>query len=295
MKKKDLLTLLLLTLAFAGCQFNQSVNKDLATGAYSRGDGISSDDVKMEINGEADSRNEFVYGEKVKFIFNDITGLNKEDGKVFPGLSMFIIKNETDTILEHQDLLADMNEGTDLTPLQLQANFIAALPFQNNEAYKVYVNIWDKKGEGTYHYELPFSVKPYDFLAINAAGISYTNIYLWDETKQMVVFKKEISADNTFILILEGLDGLEVTDGKVYPAFSIDITDAQGNQILSDPNILEQYRSEGVDHTAFKEGQLPVTITFSPGEIFNPCQLKASLTDLNSDRSIDISCTLEIK
>jgi hypothetical protein len=71
---------------------NQSVKIDLTTGAYSRGDGIGCEDVIIQINGDVDNRNEFIYGEKVKFIFNDITGLKRENGSVFPGLSMFIVK-----------------------------------------------------------------------------------------------------------------------------------------------------------------------------------------------------------
>ena len=39
-------------------------------------------------------RNEFVFGEKVNLIFNNVSGLNNSDGKTFPELSMYIVKNE---------------------------------------------------------------------------------------------------------------------------------------------------------------------------------------------------------
>ncbi len=295
MKKVTPIGLIFISAIFSGCEFNQSVNKDLTTGAYSRGDGIGCDDVKIQINGDVDNRNEFIYGEKVNFIFNDITGLKRENGSVFPGLSMFIVKNEKDTVLQHQDLFANMENGTDLSPLQLQANFTSALPNEHNEKYKVFINIWDKKGKGTFQYELPFSVKKNELLNIDTSNIDYSNIYLWDETKKSVVVNKEVSVQNTLILILEGLDGLEVLDNKVFPSFSIDITDNNGNQILSNSNILEQYRETGVDYNTFKNGQLPVTITFSSGQINNPCKLKASLKDLNSERNIVITSELEIK
>ena len=295
MKKVKLISLIFITAVFTSCEFNQSVNKDLTTGAYSRGDGIGCDNVKIQINGDVDNRNEFIYGEKVNFIFNDIKGLKKENGIVFPGLSMFIVKNENDTVLQHQDLFANLENGTDLSPLQLQANFTSALPNKNNEKYKIFINIWDKKGKGTFQYELPFSVKKNELLSIAASNLDYTKIYLWDETRKTVVVKKEVSVQSTLILILEGLDGLEVMDNKVFPSFSIDITDNNGNQILSNSNILEQYRETGVDYDAFKNGQLPVTITFSSGQINNPCRLKASLKDLNSERNIVITSELEIK
>ena len=295
MKKVKLISLIFITAVFTSCEFNQSVNKDLTTGAYSRGDGIGCDNVKIQINGDVDNRNEFIYGEKVNFIFNDIKGLKKENGIVFPGLSMFIVKNENDTVLQHQDLFANLENGTDLSPLQLQANFTSALPNKNNEKYKIFINIWDKKGKGTFQYELPFSVKKNELLSIAASNLDYTKIYLWDETRKTVVVKKEVSVQSTLILILEALDGLEVMDNKVFPSFSIDITDNNGNQILSNSNILEQYRETGVDYDAFKNGQLPVTITFSSGQINNPCRLKASLKDLNSERNIVITSELEIK
>jgi len=156
-------------------------------------------------------------------------------------------------------------------------------------------SIVDKKGKGTFQYELPFSVKESELLNIAASNLNYTKIYLWDETRKTVVVKKEVSVQSTLILILEGLDGLEVIDGKVFPSFSIDITDNNGNQILSNSNILAQYRETGVDYDTFKNGQLPVTITFSSGQINNPCRLKASLKDLNSERNIVITTELEIK
>jgi hypothetical protein len=295
MKKIKLLGLLIVSLAFNACEFNQSVNKDLITGAYSRGDGLGCDDIKIEINGEVVNRNSFVHGEKVNLIFNNISGLERESGRVFPGLSMFVVKNKKDTVLQHQDLFADMGSGTDLSPLKLVAHFTSALPYENNEKYQVLIKIWDKKGKGTFEYDLPFTVKKNDFLKIETSNIDYTNIYLWDETQKLVVVNKEVNVQNTLILILEGLDGLEVLENKVFPSLSIDITDNNGSQILSNPNILQEYRNEGVDYSEFKNGQLPVTISFSNGQINNPCELKVSLIDLKSERRIDITSELEIK
>lgn len=294
MKNIALIGLLFISAIFSGCEFNQSTNKDLTTGAYSRGDGIGCDDVKIQINGVDDNRNEFIYGEKVNFMLNDISGLKRENGIVFPGLSMFIVKNENDTVLQHQDLLANMENGTDLSPLQLQANFTCALPYENNEKYKVFINIWDKKGKGTFKYELPFTVNKNELLKIDASNINYSNIYLWDETTKLVVVSKEVSVQSTLILVLEGLDGLEVLDNNVFPSFSIAITDSNGNHILSNSDILEPYRETGINYSTFKNGQLPVTITFSSGKINNPCKLKASLKDLNSERNLVITSELEI-
>lgn len=293
--KKAAIIIPLFSLLFNACNFNQSVKKDLASGAYSRGDGIGCDEVVIQASGKSGKKNHFVYGEKVNFVFNDVKGLKREGGKVFPGLSMFITKNEKDTVLAYPNLLDNLKEGTELSPLQLQANLIAALPYRNNEKYKVHINIWDRKGEGTFSYELPFAVEESKLLDIHSEGIDYTNVYLWNESLKQPVLKNEVNREDTLILILEGLHGLKVKNGNVYPVFSIDIVDNKGNWILSNPNVLSEYEQEGVKAENFTKGQLPVTITFSEGEINNPCKLRAILKDKNSDDQIEITTELIIK
>lgn len=279
----------------SACKFNQSVEKDLTTGAYSRGDGIGCGSVAIQINGETENRNVFVYGEKVNFIFNNVSGLTKDHGKVFPGLSVIVVKNEKDTVLSHSDLLADLNQGTDLHPLQLQAHFLSTLPFENQEKYKVYIKIWDKKGKGTFSYEMPFTVKKNNLLQIKSTDLNYKDIYLWNEDLKQVVTNKNLDAKSTYILILEEPSGMNEKDGIVYPAFSIDLTDRKGNKLLSNPNILKEYEVIGFPLERFEKGQLPVTITFNDGQVNNPCILSASLTDKNSGKRIDIRAELEIK
>ena len=285
----------LLTTVLAACNFNQSVNKDLTTGAYSRGDGIGCGSIEMQVNGNQETRNVFIYGEKVFFTFNDVSGLTKKGGKAFPGMSLLIIKNGKDTVVSHADLLADVKQGTDLVPLQLQASFIANLPFDNQDKYKVHIRIWDKKGKGTFSYEMPFTIQENKVLQIKSRDVSYNRIYLWNESLKQVVTHKKLNAKNTYILILEGLSGMEEVDGKVYPAFSIDIADRKGNRILSNPNVLEPYATTGVPTENLAEGQLPVIVTFTPGQIHNPCTLRAALTDQKSNKRIDIQAELEIE
>ena len=54
MLKIKRISLLISIIVFNSCQFSQSVNTDLITGAYSRGNGIGIDDVIIEINGKAE-------------------------------------------------------------------------------------------------------------------------------------------------------------------------------------------------------------------------------------------------
>lgn len=293
MLKIRTLTLLMAIATFSSCQFNQSVNTDMTTGAYSRGDGIGIDDIKIEINGKSDNRNEFVFGEKVNLVFNNVSGLTNSDGKTFPELSMHIVKNEKDTVLSNPNLLKSLNNGTDLSPLQLQANFITALPNHNNEKYKVFIEITDKKGDGKFNYELPFTIKENNLLDIKSSGIEYSTIYLWNDSLKQPVFDNNVSSEHLLILILNDIHGLELTDEKVFPIFSLDLTDNYGNKILSNPNLLSAYEETGVNPKDLKN-QLTAKLTFTEGKINNPCKLNAILKDKNSSKEINISTELNI-
>ncbi|WP_034057588.1 hypothetical protein [Lacinutrix jangbogonensis] len=116
--------------------------------------------------------------------------MTKLEHKTYPGLSMYLVKNEKDTVLSESNLLKNLKNGTDLYPLQLQANFKTGLPYKNNEKYKIHVSIWDTKGDGKFTYELPFTIKENEFLNIENTGIEYSNIYLWNKTLKQTVFEK---------------------------------------------------------------------------------------------------------
>lgn len=293
MKKLRTIILIIGIITFNSCQLNQSVSTDLITGASSRGNGIGCDDISIEINGKTEKRNEYYFGEKVNVIFNNISGLTHINNKTFPGLSIFVVKNEKDTVLSNPNLLKSLNNGTDLSPLQLQANFRNAFTYQKEAKYKVFINIWDKKGDGKFNYELPFTIKKNDLLKIENKGIEYSSIYLWNETIKQPVFDKNVSSNDLLILILNDIDGLQLSNEKVFPIFSIDLLDNSGNKIISNPNLLSEYEDEGINPEDLKS-QLTAKISFSKGEINNPCKLIVKLKDKKSSKEINIRTKLII-
>ncbi|MFV8226125.1 hypothetical protein, partial [Christiangramia aquimixticola] len=235
----------------------------------------------------------FIFGENVNFKFNNISGLKRINGKTYPDLSMFIVKNEKDTILSKPNLLQNLNNGTELNPLQLRANFVAALPYENDEKYIVHINIKDRKSDRKFTYELPFTVVESDILEINENGIDYSNIYLWNETLKEPVLNKNVSSKHQFILILEGIKGLNETDEMVFPIFSIDIQDANEKSILSSPNILD-YEENGINSKNINE-QLVAKITFPQNQIDNPCRIIATVKDKNSSNKLKITAELNVE
>ncbi len=156
--KKAISILSLILIVLSAC--NQSVNKNLVTGAYSRGDGLTCEYTFIYINGEQKNQNTFTLDSDIKVVFEDLSGFNKKEGKTYPGLSMIIVADDKDTIADYPDLLADLKDGTGLNPLTLNASFTTVSNyFDTAKKYKLHVKIWDKKGKGTFVYELPFSVK----------------------------------------------------------------------------------------------------------------------------------------
>lgn len=280
-------------LLFSACSFNQSVNTDLSTGAYSRGNGIACDNINIIANGEIENRNTFIYGEKIDIAFNNIVGLNKENNKVFPKLSLYIVQNQKDTLLSESDLFSNYTDGVELSPLQLQANFVALFPHENNETYELFITIADKKGDGSFQYELPFTMVKNDLLTINSTNIRYKSLYLWNETKKLVVTKKEISSNDKYVLIIDGLEGFSAIDSLVFPIFSVEIKDNQDSQSIYNENLLSKYEESGINETSFKNNQLTAIFSFNQeGEIFNPYNFKAEIKDKNAPNGIKIETNL---
>jgi len=138
---------------------NQSVEKDILTGAYSRGDGLTSDYIFIYINGKQKNKNTFDLNSKIEIVFDEMTGFHKKDGKAYPGLSMKITADEKEVIADFPDLFDDNKDGFDSSSLSLNASF-KTVPdyFDTTKKYKLHIKIWDKNGEGTFTYELPFTI-----------------------------------------------------------------------------------------------------------------------------------------
>jgi hypothetical protein len=276
------------------CEYHQSINKDLKTGATSRGDGLSCDEVLIEIDGNLENRNEFTFGEKIHIQFNNIEGLTTIDSLMFPGLSMHIIENNGDTLVAQNDLMSSLGNGTNLSPLQLTAKFRAAMPSHNNQQYKAIIKIWDKKGEGSFTYELPFKIIPDKTLEIITTDLTFDNIYLWNGSKNQPIVNGQINKSDETILLLNGLKGFTEQNGLVYPKISLEIVDNEGTELVYSENLLSDVEESGVQKENL-EGQLPITITFTAASIVNPVKIKAIISDLNSEHKIQISGNLTLE
>ena len=116
---------------------------------------------------------------------------------------------------------------------------------------------------------------------------------MWNETLKQPVFDRNISTEHLLILILNDIEGLELSNDKVFPIFSLDLTDNNGNKIISNPNLLSAYDEEGVNPKDLKS-QVTAKLTFTKGQVNNPCKLTAKLKDKNSEKEVKISAELNI-
>lgn len=276
------------------CQFSQSIDKDLKTGAVSRGDGLACEGVYIQIDDKNVNRNEFVFGENIHLLFSSVTGFKSTDSKVYPKLSMSIIQNDLDTVYYEPNLLHEFKDGFKETTLDLYADFSANLPHVNQEKYKVSVKIWDEPGNHTFTYELPFTIKQNDLLKVDSNGIKYTEIYLWDAALSRYVVHNKISRNQNIMLVLEGIQGLEAISDKVFPVFSIELADKHGEILLSNPNLLSDYETVGVDPEVLRS-RLAAEISDIEGAFSNPLFLTVQVKDANSVKQLTVKTELTVE
>jgi hypothetical protein len=288
-KRWYVFSLVIAFIYLSGCDFRESKSKDFATEALTRGSGLACNDIVMEINGKPEKRNIYEYGEKLELIFNEFEGFKLKDGKYFPILSALVLKNGKDTALFSKNLLEEFKEGTDLNPLQLNAFFRMAFPYQNNESYELNILIKDAIGEGEFSYVQPFTVVENDLLTVSATGYSYSNVYLWNQTEDAGVFLKAMDMSDHYALMLEGLQDVRRFGETVYPVLSVDIRDANGMVILSDNNLLIHYEKSGVLYEDVFLEKLPVTVSFNEGIVNNPCSLNLVLYEPGTNRKLEVS------
>jgi len=276
------------------CQFSQSIDKDLKTGAVSRGNGLACEGVYIQIDDKNVNRNEFVFGEHIHLIFSSVTGFESIDSKVYPKLSMSIIQNDMDTVYYEPNLLHEFKAGFKETTLDLHADFSANLPHANQEKYKLSVKIWDEHSNNTFTYELPFTIKLNDLLKVDSKGIKYTEIYLWDAALSRYVVQHKINRNQNIMLVFEGIQGLETISDKVFPVFSIKLADKHGKILLSNPNLLSDYETVGIDPEVLKS-RLAAEISDIEGEFTNPLFLTVQVKDANSVKQLTVKTELTVE
>lgn len=283
--------LLTLIIGMVSCEFSKSAGKDFITGLTTKGDGLSCQQVFLSDGDEKINRNTFTYGEKFFVHFDDITGFTEIEEFVFPGMQMIVTDAAGEIVMNREDLYASASsEGFSISPLMLQASLTVAAPIHSNQNYTLQLNIWDKKGKGTFTAKLDFSVAPNNKIAIESHGVSYDEIYLFSQNTNLTIIDNKASINETVYIIFEGLDGFVAEDGKVYAGLSIKATDAGGEILIDEADLLGDSGMALAD----LKSQLAPNVVFSDPSIKTPVACEVQLWDKKSENRITASLNLEI-
>jgi len=280
-------------LILATCTNNdaQSVWKDLETGLTIRGQGLSCNSAYLSDGEDIIKRNTFTYGETFYVSFEGMEGFEKEGDNAFPDMQLTIVSDQGDTALHLNDLYAEYTEGIDYSPLELYAQVTAANPMHNGGNYTLYVNIGDKRGDGTLKATLDFSVARDPGIKIEGKGIESREIYLFSQQNNHTITDGEAGFNENIYLLFEGLEGFYVDDGQVQVGLSMVIKDADGNVILEESDMI------GDDALSYEDVHQQVAPNFilTGSEITNPVSCLVRIWDKKSTAWISASTEIQIE
>lgn len=136
-----------------GCEanFSKGIKTDLVSGLTATKDGLTYEEITLEIDGQKLTGNKANLGDDVKMIFTGVDYFTKENEMVFPGASMAVVDNKGKTIFEEKDLFSEYTEKGVSAELAKDLNVTLTVgdPLQAGQKYLWKVKIWDKKGQGT--------------------------------------------------------------------------------------------------------------------------------------------------
>jgi len=280
----------ILLIAFYSCQFSQSVEKDLVTGMSIRGDGLSCDKVYLSDGENVIKRNNFLYGETYYVNFDGMEGFERIGQGAFPNMQLVIVSDKGDTVLYVNDMYDGYTRGIENSPLDLYGEITVADPIHSGGDYTLYVNIRDKKGDGTFRATLEFSVVPNKSITVTGNQVSFTEIYLYSQQRGRAITDGQAEYNENIYMLFEGLEGFSVEDGKVHLGLSLEVKDATGNLILDEPDLLG---AEPMSYDMVYE-QLAPNFILTGSQVANPVNCKVRIWDKKGTAWINASTEIVV-
>lgn len=223
--------------------------------------------------------------------FSSIEGFNRLGESAFPGMQLIVVSHQGDTVLYQNDLYETYAEGMVFSPLKLHSKVTVADPIHSKGEYSLFVNIWDKKGDGTFKANLDFTVVPNDKIEITSNQISFGEIYLFSQQNGIAITDNRVGFNETIYLLFEGLEGFKVETGNINLGLSILIQDADGNVILKEEDMMGDAGISYADiHT-----QLAPNFILTGNEISNPVHCEIFIWDKKSTASIKAITQLNVQ
>jgi hypothetical protein len=281
----------LLAISFLVLSCNKSVSVDFVSGLTTKGDGLSVDNIYLSDGKDKIETTEFIYGKKFYLNFNNITGFEKENGFVFPGMEFIILNKAGDTIMYNKDLYANQTKGFNISPLLLNSSLIVAKPINSKEEYTLISNIWDKKGDGKFSAEMDFEVVPNPNIEIENDGLTAKEVYLTSVTNNDIITETSIGFNEKIQLNVEGLEGFEEINGTAEIKFAMKVTDDNDNIILENDNLL----GDAPLNAELVKQNLAATLIMQKGRLSNPITCVIVVEDRKSNSKMTVTSELTVE
>jgi hypothetical protein len=222
---------------------NNPVERDLSNGISTSGIKLTCKDVEV-YKGETLSKSSlYTYGSSISIKFSGIMGFKTRKGRLFPGMRIWVINPEGQTVFASRDLYAYKTKGLkESASLNLAADLVLESPVFSGEKYVVKVLIWDKKGRGKFAAEYPIFVEANKHLAVesNSKTLALDEVYLWSESNKQAITGNVLKAGDIVHVIIDGmLENFTKKDETVGIGISLLITGAKGNMLEKNPDFNE--------------------------------------------------------
>lgn len=292
--KKLFLVSLVLAVTYS-CNYSKSFNKDFTTGMSVVGDGISCNDVTISVGEKAVGKPVFNFGDKLTFTFSGLEGFEVQGGKFFPGLEMTIKDLEGNVVSKLDDLFADLKGGASENSKDVKASLDLLNPIYSGQKFKLEVLIWDKKGKGKLTANLTFEILGNEAVEVSGGeGFSYNEVYLFSENNQAVISNNIITSDDKISLMVDGLTGLEETEGMVFPIVVFTVADSEGNLVFASENMFPNNVETGINAEDFTKG-LTLTYNKELHQGLSEVNLHIEIIDQATEKSMVIDTKVTIK
>jgi hypothetical protein len=187
-------------------------------------------------------------------------GFQRKNGEAFIGMRLLVLSKEGDTMIYNPDLYAEYDTPIKQTVLQLSATITAGRPMYSGGAYTALVHIWDKKGKGTFDATLNFTLKANKYIQTETSGISYKEVYLFNEETEKVITDNRVPENEQIRIVFLGLKGFHAEEDSCSLGCSMIATSNSGRELFQAGDVTEGVR---LHHATVNELIMPPYFSFS--------------------------------
>ncbi|MGH1384414.1 hypothetical protein [Kordia sp.] len=227
---------MLLASLFFSCEI--SISNEYLQDVTVKSEGLSCDGIKMVNYTGQINRTKFHYGEKVLFIYENMTGFVLQNNLAYPEMDIYVLNKKGDTIMAKPNLFFKDSKGYSEADLNLRSELIFAKPMLPSKEYIAMVNIRDKNSDTYYNWSKNFEIIHSPLINTKKDGLDYDIQYLYSKERDIGIIDNVIKRNEKIYLIIENLSGFDIDEyGSANIEASISLTSADGTLINKNDNL----------------------------------------------------------